>query len=79
MKGTGETTVQLAQPIQNFKRQAYPRVSLDVVEALAVDHFVDALPEAQIRLRLCEVGPSYLAEAEKIEKEWRQTLQLISR
>ena len=29
-------------------------------------HFVDVLPEAQIRLRLREVGPSTLAEAEKI-------------
>ena len=37
-----------------------------MVEALAVDHFVDALPEAQIRLRLREVGPSTLAEAENI-------------
>ena len=66
VKGKGETTAQLAQAIRKLTRQAYPRVSLDVVEALAVDHFVDALPEAQIRLRLREVGPSTLAEAEKI-------------
>ena len=66
VKGKGETTAQLAQAIRKLTRQAYPRVSLDVVEALAVDHFVDALHEAQIRLRLCEVGPSTLAEAEKI-------------
>ena len=66
VKAKGETTAQLAQAIRKLTRQAYPRVSLDVVEALAVDHFVDALPEAQIRLRLREVGPSTLAEAEKI-------------
>ena len=66
VKGKGETTAQLAQAIRKLTRQAYPRISLDVVEALAVDHFVDALPEAQIRLRLREVGPSTLAEAEKI-------------
>lgn len=65
VKAKGETTAQLAQAIRKLTRQAYPRVSLDVVEALAVDHFVDALPEAQIRLRLREVGPSTLAEAEK--------------
>ena len=66
MKGKGETTAILTLAIQKLTRQAYPRVSLDVVEALAVAHFVDALPEAQIRLRLREVGPSTLAEAKKI-------------
>ena len=39
---------------------------MDVVETLAADHIVDALHEAQIRLRLREVGPYTLAEAEKI-------------
>ena len=66
VKGKGETTAQLAQAIRKLTRQAYPKVSVDVVEALAVDHFLDALPEVQIRLRLREVGPSTLAEAEKI-------------
>ena len=66
VKGKGETTAQLAQAIHKLTRQAYPKVSVDVVEALAVDHFLDALPEVQIRLRLREVGPSTLAEAEKI-------------
>ena len=58
VKGKGETTAQLAQAIRKLTRQAYPKVSVDVVEALAVDHFLDALPEVQIRLRLREVGPS---------------------
>ena len=66
VKGKGETTAQLAQAIRKLTRQAHPTVTLDVVEALAVDHFADALPEAQIRLRLREVGPSTLAEAKKI-------------
>ena len=33
--GKGETTAQLAQAIRKLARQAYRRVSLDVVEALA--------------------------------------------
>ena len=37
-----------------------------MVEALSVDHFIDALPESEIRLRLREVGPTTLAEAERI-------------
>ena len=66
VKGKGETTAELAQSVRKLTRQAYPKVSLDVVEALAVDHFIDALPETEIRLRLREVGPTTLAEAEKI-------------
>lgn len=65
-KGKGETTAQLAQGVRKLTRQAYPNVSLDVVEALAVDHFIDAIPESEIRLTLREVGPSTLAEAERI-------------
>ena len=78
VKGKGETTAQLAQAIRKLTRQAYPRVSLDVVEALAVDHFIDALSEVQIRLRLREVGPSTLAESEK-QSEWRQIFPQRSR
>ena len=66
IKGKGETTAELAQAIRKLTRQAYPQVSLDVVEALSVDHFIDALPESEIRLRLREVGPTTLAEAERI-------------
>ena len=66
VKGKGETTAELAKSVRKLTRQAYPKVSLDVVEALAADHFIDALPETEIRLRLCEVGPTTLAEAEKI-------------
>ena len=64
-KGKGETTAQLAQAICKLTRQTCSKVSVEVVETLAVDHFLDALPEVQIRLRLREVGPSSLAEAEK--------------
>ena len=66
IKGKGETTAELAQAIRKLTRQAYPQVSLDVVETLSVDHFIDALPESEIRLRLREVGPTTLAEAERI-------------
>ena len=66
IKGKGETTAELAQAIRKLTRQAYPQVSLDVVEALSVDHFIDALPESEIRLGLREVGPTTLAEAERI-------------
>lgn len=65
-KGKGETIPELAQAIKKLTRQSYPKVSQDVIEALALDHFIDALTETEIRLRLREVGPKTLAEAEKI-------------
>ena len=66
VKAKGESTAELAQAVRKLTRQAYPTVSLGVIEALSVDHFIDALPEAEIRLRLRKVGPKTLAEAEKI-------------
>lgn len=51
--------------IRKLTRQSYPNVSPDVIEALSLDHFIDALSESEIRLRLREVGPKTLAEAEK--------------
>ena len=62
----GETIPELAQAIKKLTRQSYPKVSQDVIEALALDHFIDALTETEIRLRLREVGPKTLTEAEKI-------------
>lgn len=66
VRGKGETIAELAQSIRKLTRQAYPKVSIDMVEVLALDHFTDALPETEIRMRLREVGPITLAEAEKI-------------
>lgn len=65
-RGKGETIPELAQAIKKLTRQSYPKVSQDVIEALALDHFIDALTETEIRLRLREVGPKSLTEAEKI-------------
>ena len=65
-RGKGETIPELAQAIKKLTRQSYPKVSQDVIEALALDHFIDALTETEIRLRLREVGPKTLTEAEKI-------------
>ena len=46
-----------------FSYLFYPNVSLDVIEALALDHFIDAFTDTKIRLRLREIGPKTLAEA----------------
>ena len=66
IKQKAETIPELAQAIKKLTRQAYPKAGLDVIEALALDHFIDGLPEPEIRLRLGEVGPKSLSEAETI-------------
>ena len=66
VKGKNESIAELAQAIKKLSRQAYPNATLDVIEALALDHFIDALSESEIRLRLREVGPKTLSEAESV-------------
>ena len=44
--------------------QAYPGVHKDVIETLAIDQFIDALTDSDIRLRVREFDHKTLAEAE---------------
>ena len=66
VKQKGETIAQLARAINKLTCQSYPKASQDLIEALALDHFIDAISETEIRLRLREVGPKSLSEAESI-------------
>ena len=65
-RNKGETIPELAQAIKKMVRQAYPGVNKEVIETLSLDHFIDAITDADIRLRLREAGPKSLAEAEQI-------------
>ena len=64
VKGKTESIVELAQSIRKLSRQAYPNASLEMIEVLALDHFIDSLVDTDIRLRIREVGPKSLSEAE---------------
>lgn len=66
VKNKGETIPELAQAIKKLVRQAYPGVNKDVIETLSLDNFIDALTDSDIRMRLRELGPKSLAEAEQI-------------
>ncbi|MCG7876662.1 MAG: hypothetical protein N0C90_10055 [Candidatus Thiodiazotropha endolucinida] len=61
----GESIPELAQAIKKLVRQAYPGVNKDVIETLSIDHFIDALSDSDIRLRVRELGPKTLADAER--------------
>ena len=62
----GESIPELAQSIRKLTRKAYPTANSEVVDALALDSFIDALNESDIRLRLREVSPKSIFEAEQI-------------
>jgi hypothetical protein len=62
----GETIPELAQSIRKLTRKAYPTANPDVVDDLALDSFIDALNESDITLRLREVSPKSISEAEQI-------------
>ncbi|XP_045186669.2 uncharacterized protein LOC123544673 [Mercenaria mercenaria] len=66
VRGKGETIPEMAQSIRKMTRLAYPTGSQDVIEALSLDNFIDALNDSDIRLRLREIAPKTISEAEKI-------------
>lgn len=60
-----ETIPELAQSIRKLTRQAYPSATPEVLDLLALDYFIDALPDTDIRLRLREIGPKSVSDAER--------------
>ena len=66
VKAKTESIVELAQSIRKLSRQAYPNASLEMIEVLALDHFIYSLVDTDIRLRIRKVGPKSLSEAENM-------------
>ena len=59
-----ETIPEYVQSKRKTTRHAYPTANIDVIEALALDSFIDALENTYIRLRVREVSPKYIFETE---------------
>ncbi|KAL3866929.1 hypothetical protein ACJMK2_044176 [Sinanodonta woodiana] len=55
---------ELAQSIKKLTRQAYPGDPTAVMSTLARDHFIDALPESDMRLRIRESRARDISDAE---------------
>lgn len=66
LKRRDESLPELAQSIKKLTRKAYPSASSNVIETLAMDYFIDAIPYKEVRIRLGEMCPKTLAKAEKI-------------
>ena len=64
VKRREESISELAQSIKKWTRQAYPNAPSTVISTLARDHFIDALPESDMRLRIREGQAKDIAEAE---------------
>ena len=62
----GETVPELAQNIRKLTRQAYPAANSDLIDTLALDHFIDSLLDSEIRIRLRECSPKTIQEAETL-------------
>lgn len=58
-----ETLPELAQAVQRLTRQAYPNAPTSLQDTLARDHFIDALPESEVRWRIHQARPRSLREA----------------
>ena len=79
-----ESISELAVAIRKMVCLAYPNMPVNVVEMLAVGCFVDALNQPELRLRLREINPKTLSEAEtfviKVEHSEKLTnILLVSR
>ena len=66
MKRKDESIPELAQSVVKLARKAYPKANPEMVDVLAVDHFIDAFPQSDIRLKLKEKDPKNIMEAEKL-------------
>ena len=58
-----ESLTELGQSIRRLTGLAYPDAHQELVEILAKDHFIDALQESEMRLRVQQARPKTLNEA----------------
>lgn len=58
-----EGLTELAEDVEKLIRLAYPDADPAMVELLGIDHFIDALHDEEIRLKLRQSSPKTLREA----------------
>ncbi len=63
VRGPKESLPELGQSIRRLIARSYPAAPLDLTETLAKDHFLDALEDSDMRLKLRQNKPQTLDEA----------------
>ena len=66
VRGKDESLPELAQAIKKLTRQSYPSAQSSLTAVLALEHFIDAIPDADLRLKLREYNPKSICEAETL-------------
>jgi hypothetical protein len=61
--GSGETLPELGQAIRRLTGRAYPGANYQLIDTLSRDHFIDALPDSDMRLRIYQAKPVTLDDA----------------
>ena len=78
VRGKDESLPELAQSIKKLTRQAYPNAPCSLTSVLTLEHFIDAIPDPEMRLRLRESSPKTVNEAEALAVRL-ETLKLAER
>ena len=73
-----ETLAELAEDVERLVRLAYPEADESMVEVLAKDQFVDALPDEDMRLCIRQNKPATVRDALRLALEL-ESYQLASR
>jgi hypothetical protein len=58
-----ETIPELGQSVRRLTNLAYPRAPTEVKETLAMEQFLDALPDSDMRIRIKQARPQNLNDA----------------
>lgn len=72
VENKNETMTELAQSVSKLTRKAYPGAPPYLIDTLALDHFIDAIPDVDMKLRLREARPRDLNAAKSlaVRLEW---------
>jgi hypothetical protein len=66
VRSKDESLPELAQSVKKLTRLSYPSAPVSVTDILALDHFIDSLSDADMRLRIRESRPRDIGEAETL-------------
>ena len=63
VRGREKTLPEISQAVQRLTRQAYPAAPSSLQDTLARDHFIDALPDSEMRWCIHQARPKCLRDA----------------